>query len=101
LIATAMAWFLASDVGWSDYLRSHAFSQRWHQYFAESSSITARALLGAVTLLPSVTAIAPRTEGAPRLGGWGWVGLAGSVLTAPVVLLMQALLDRLNSVSSP
>ena len=100
LIAAAMGWFLASDVGWSDYIRSHAFPHRWREFFVEASSIIARALLGAVTLLPSVGAIAPSTAGAPRLGPMGWVGLAASVLTAPVVLGMQALLDRFYSVSS-
>jgi hypothetical protein len=101
LVAAAMGWFLASDVGWSDFIRSHAFPDRWREFFVEASALVARALLAGVTLLPSAGTIAPRPlRGTPGLGALGWLGMAASVLTAPGVLLLQALLDRLYSVSS-
>jgi hypothetical protein len=101
LVAAAMGWFLLSDVGWSDFIRSHAFPDRGRELLIESSSMIARALLGGAALVPAVRTLAPPVEGAlPRLGALGWLGMAASVLTAPLVLLLQALLDRLYSVSS-
>lgn len=101
LIATSMGWFLASDLGWSDFIRSHSFPDRLLQYVVESTSVVARAVLGAATLIPAVASASPTpSEPVPRLGLVGWLGLAASILTAPAVLLLQAMLDRLYSVAS-
>lgn len=101
LITTSMGWFLASDLGWSDFIRSHAFPDRLLQFMVEAASVIARALLGVTTLLPSVRSVGPTVEGPlPRLGWLGWLGLGASTLTAPIVLILQALLDRLYSVAS-
>jgi hypothetical protein len=101
LIGTAMVWFLASDLGWSDFIRSKSFPDRLLEYVVEVTAVIARAVLGAVTLLPSVRSMSPAEEGPlPRLGWLGWLGIAASTLTAPVVLMLQALLDRLYSVAS-
>jgi hypothetical protein len=101
LIATSLGWFLASDLGWSDFIRSHAFPDRVLQYVVEATSMIARAVLGAATLLPSVRTVTAAPEGPlPRLGWLGWLGIAASTLTAPIVLALQALLDRLYSVAS-
>jgi hypothetical protein len=101
MLAAAMGWFLLSDVGWSDFIRGHAFPDRWRQLLVEGSSMVARALLAGAALVPSARTLAPPVEETPqRLGALGWLGMAASVLTAPLVLLLQALLDRLYSVSS-
>jgi hypothetical protein len=101
LVAAAMGWFLVSDVGWSDFIRAHAFPDRWREYLVEASALVARGLLGGVTLIPAAGTIAPAPHGEPlRLGALGWLGIVASVLTAPGVLMLQALLDRLYSVSS-
>jgi hypothetical protein len=101
LIALAMGWFLVSDMGWSDFIRSHSFPDRLLEYLVEASALVARAVLGAAPLLPAVRTVGPAVEGPlPRLGWLGWLGIAASTLTAPVVLALQALLDRLYSVTS-
>jgi diguanylate cyclase len=101
LVTTSMGWFMASDLGWSDFIRTHAFPDRWLQFVVEATSVGARATLGATTLLPAVRTLGPSDEHPlPRLGWLGWLGLVASTLTAPVVLALQALLDRLYSVTS-
>jgi hypothetical protein len=101
LIATSMGWFLASDLGWSDFIRSHSFPDRVLQYVVEATSVVARAVLGAATLVKDVRALGPAHDRPlPRLGWVGWLGIAASTLTAPVVLMLQAMLDRLYSVTS-
>jgi hypothetical protein len=100
LVTAAMGWFLASDVGWSDFIRSNAFPDRWREYFVEASGLAARAIMATAFLVPSVRTAAAPEGGSSRLGPLGWLGLAASILTAPLVLLLQALLDRLYSVSS-
>jgi hypothetical protein len=101
LVAAALGCFLSSDVGWSDFIRSHSFPDRWREFSVEATSMLARALLGAATLLPSVRKLSPPVEGpVSGMGVLGWVGIGASALTAPVVLALQALLDRLYSVAS-
>jgi hypothetical protein len=71
------------------------------QYLMEATSHTARALMGAAALHPAVRRVAPSVDGRiPDLGGFGWAGLMASALTAPLVILLQAILDRLYSVTS-
>jgi hypothetical protein len=101
LIAACLALFGSVDLGWSDFLRGSELPDRVTEYIMEATSLFARALLGAATLVPGVRAVIPgRQDSQARLSGFGWLGLLVSGLTAPVVLLLQALLDRLYSVSS-
>jgi hypothetical protein len=101
LISAGLALFGAADLGWSDFLRGAELPDRTTEYIMEATSLVARALLGAATLVPSVRSVIPPVEGEhPRLSALGWLGLAASALTAPLVLLLQALLDRLYAVSS-
>jgi hypothetical protein len=101
LVSACLALFGVVDLGWSDFLRGAELPDRVTEYIMEATSLVARALLGSATLFPAVrTLIAPMPGPRPRLDAFGWLGLLASGLTAPLVLLLQALLDRLYSVSS-
>jgi hypothetical protein len=101
LITGGLLVFGAADLGWSDFLRGAELPDSTTEYIMEASSLGARGLLGAAALVPAVRTVVPASEGAhPRLGALGWLGLLASALTAPLVLLLQALLDRLYSVTS-
>jgi hypothetical protein len=101
LISAALLLFCSADLGWSDFLRGAELPDHTVEYLLEVTSLAARMLLGAAALVPSARALIPAPhDERPRLGGLGWVGLLASVLTAPLVLLLQALLDRLYSVTS-
>jgi hypothetical protein len=100
LVSVALVLFGAADLGWSDVLRGAELPDSTMEYLMESTSLVARALLGAATLVPSVATLIPQASERPRLGALGWLGLLASGLNAPLVLLLQALLDRLYSVTS-
>jgi hypothetical protein len=101
LLFAGMCGFLAADIGWVGFLRSGAMPERLTQYLMEVTSVGSRALLAASALHPAMRDIAPSAEArAERLGALGWLGLSASVLTAPLVIIVQALLDRLYSVTS-
>jgi hypothetical protein len=101
LVVAAFAGFLAADLGWSTFLRSGETPSDRTIYLLNSVSMAARGLLGAAALHPSMGDVAPaRDDRQVRLGALGWVGLVASVVTAPLVLLLQAVLDLLYSVTS-
>src|SRR6185436_3417088 len=101
LISAGLVLFGAVDLGWSDFLRGAELPDRVTEYIMEATSLLARALLAAAALVPGVrTVAAPAGGRRPGLGALGWLGLLASGLTAPRVLLLQALLDRLYSVTS-
>jgi hypothetical protein len=92
---------LAGDVGWASYHRSGLTTTVTAQHLLHLSSMGARALLAAAALHPGVGALTPpEGQRLPPLGGFGWGALAASVLTAPLVIVLQALLDRLYFVTS-
>jgi hypothetical protein len=100
LVSIALVLFGAADLGWSDFLRSAELPDSATEFIMEATSLVARAVLAAATVVPSVNTLIPQTTERPRLGALGWLGLLASGLTAPLVLLLQALLDRLYSVTS-
>ena len=101
LLVTSLLAFLVSDVAWSVFLRSGRMPEPGTQYLMEATSITARALLACAALHPAIRDVAPPLgDRQLRLGRLGWIGLAASVVTAPLLLILQALLDRLYSVTS-
>ena len=101
LMAVALLGFLAADVGWAGFLRSGAVPDATKQYLMEATSLSARAFLAAAALHPAVRAVAPAENGrVPPLGGLGWAGLLASALMVPSVILLQAALDLLYSVTS-
>jgi len=57
--------------------------------------------VAAAALHPAMKEVAPASTGRPPpLGGFGWAGLLASALMAPAVIVLQAVLDLLYSVSS-
>jgi hypothetical protein len=101
LVSLGLILFAAVDLGWSDFLRGAELPDHVTVFLMEATSLAARTLLGAATLIPSVRAVMPAPDGErARLSALGWLGLLASALTAPLVLLLQALLDRLYSVTS-
>jgi len=98
LVVGSVGCFLAADVGWAVILRngfepSHAV---WH--LLEMSSMTAFALMGAAAAQPSMAEVAAPASPTRRRGAL-WATLAVSTLTAPAVILLEALLDRAYSVA--
>jgi hypothetical protein len=102
LLTASLALLLAADVVWSGYLRNGTEPENLMKHLLHSSSIAGRALLAAAALHPSVRTTVPggAAQPAPRLGVFGWIALGASVLTAPLVILLQAILDRIYSVTS-
>ena len=101
IMTVSFVCFLLAYLGWSSFLRSGSSPPAGTQYLLEATSMSARALLGAAALHPDIRAVAPPVaDPADRLGGLGWLGLLASILTAPLVLLLQAVLDIMYSVTS-
>jgi diguanylate cyclase len=93
--------FLIADVGWSVVIRASSPPTPAQQHFLEMASMSAYALMGASALHPSTREIAPTPQGQPiRLGWLGWAALGISALTAPTVIIIQAVLDHLYSLNS-
>jgi hypothetical protein len=101
LIVLALVCFLGADIGWAGLLRSGKTPGPILRRLLEMASMGAFALVGAAALHPAVRKIG-KTEGdgLPARPTARWVALLVSILTAPVVLLAQALLDHWHAVSS-
>jgi hypothetical protein len=100
LMVAAFCCLLACDVGWAAFHRSGGDPSVATRHLLHMAAMAARAFLGAAALHSGIRDVAPSVTGrVPRLGVFGWVGLAASALTAPLVILLQALLDRLYSVT--
>jgi hypothetical protein len=101
LMVAALCAFLGADIGWAGFLRSGKSPGDSGRHLLEMSSMLAFALLGAAALHPAVRNIGRLQSAAdPRLRLLRWVALLVSILTAPAMLLAQALLDRWRSVTS-
>lgn len=101
MMVAALGALLAADVAWSGFLRNGTEPSDLLKHVLHASSMLGRALLAAAALHPSVHRLAPEAEGPDaRLGFFGWAALGASVLTAPLVILLQAALDRVYSVTS-
>jgi hypothetical protein len=100
LMTAALLAFFAADVGWAGFLRGGTLPDGVKQYLLEATSLSARALVAAAALHPAMSDVTPATKGrAQPLGGFGWAGLLASALIAPAVIVLQAVLDLLYSVS--
>ena len=92
---------LPSDIGWPIFVRSGINPSHPVQYFMEATWMLACALMGAATWHPDVRELSRSVDGeVPALGALGWVGRLACVLMAPLVVLLQALLDRLYFLTS-
>jgi len=101
LIVLALAFFLGADIGWAGLLRSGTTPGPVLRRLLEMASMGAFALVGAAALHPAIRKIGRGEEEAQPVHVTArWVALMVSILTAPVVLLAQALLDRWHAVSS-
>jgi hypothetical protein len=101
LMVAALCAFLAADIGWAGFLRSGRSPGDAGRHLLEMTSMGGFALLGAAALHPAVRNIGRLPVAPdPRLRLLRWVALLVSILTAPAMLLAQALLDRWRSVTS-
>jgi hypothetical protein len=101
LFVAAVVCFLSADIGWAIQLRQGTTPGPLGQHLLEMTSMAAYALVGASGLHPHMRDIAPPIEGArSRLGPLGWAALAICTLTAPTVVLVQALLDHFYLVTN-
>jgi hypothetical protein len=102
LIVGSLCCFLGADIGWAVILRRGTVPSELGRHLLVMTSMSAQALMGAALVHPALANISPVEEGATRtrLGPIGWAALAVSALTAPTVLLMQALLDHFYLVTS-
>jgi hypothetical protein len=101
LLAGSLCCFLSADVGWAIILRRGSVPTELGRVLLVVTSMSAGTLMGAALLHPALKTISPAEEGPPlRLGALGWAALAISALTAPAVLLVQALLDHFYFVAS-
>jgi hypothetical protein len=101
LVVLSLACFLGADIGWAAFLRSGVVPSPATRHLLEMASMGAYVLVGCAALHPAILRIgqAPLslepTERPIRLAA-----LMVSILTAPLVLLAQALLDRWYTLSS-
>jgi hypothetical protein len=101
LMVVALCSFLGADIGWAGFLRSGKSPGDTGRHLLEMASMAAFALLGAASLHPAVKNIGrAQVPADPRLRFLRWAALLISILTAPAMLLAQALLDRWRSVTS-
>jgi hypothetical protein len=101
LIVLALVCFLGADIGWAGLLRSGKTPGPLLRRLLEMASMGAFALVGAAALHPAIRRIGRGDEEEQPVHVTArWVALIVSILTAPVVLLAQALLDRWHAVSS-
>jgi hypothetical protein len=101
MLVAGLGCLLAADVVWSGFLRNGSEPVTLTKHLLHTSSALGRAFLVAAALHPAVRTLAPPpTRPDQRLGLFGWTALAASVLTAPLVIVLQAILDRVYSVTS-
>jgi hypothetical protein len=101
LLVAAVTCFLTADIGWAIQLREGTTPGPIGWHLLEMTSMSAFALVGGAALHQDMAAIAPPPEGSgARLGALGWAALAICTLTAPTVVLVQALLDHFYLVTN-
>jgi hypothetical protein len=101
LIVLALAFFLGADIGWAGLLRSGRTPSPVLRRLLEMASMGAFALVGAAALHPAVCKIGQGEDHAEPVHATArWIALVVSILTAPIVLLAQALLDHWHELSS-
>jgi hypothetical protein len=98
MLLASFSLLLVGDVGWAGFHRSGTEPTLVQQHLLHQASMAARMLIGGAALHPGVRLLVPEGQTA-RLGAAGALGLVISVLPAPLVIVLQALLDRLYSVT--
>jgi hypothetical protein len=92
---------LPSDLGWPTFVRTGTEPGRSSQYLMEATWMAACALMGAATWQPDVRELGRSLAGRVQpLGVFGWLTLTVCILMAPLVVLLQIVLDRLYSLGS-
>jgi diguanylate cyclase len=102
LMLASLLCFLGADVGWAVYLRTGTPVTPGITRLLETTSLSAFALMGAAVYHPSICRLAqpaPQVKAGVRPAVWG--SLVVSLLTAPIVLLIEALFDRLYGMGPP
>ena len=103
-VLLTLGWLVAllpSDIGWSSFLLAGHEPGRLAEYVMEGTWIISCALLSLASWHPDIHTVGPPAEGtAPRLGWFGWLGLLACAGTSALVVLLQAILDRLYSFTS-
>jgi hypothetical protein len=92
LAAASQGCFLIADLAWMVVARKGLDPDSVTEHLLNMTSLTAYALVGAAALTPSIRTIVPAPE-RRTLSPIGWTTFAVSVLTGPLVLLAQALID--------
>jgi hypothetical protein len=92
LAAASQGCLLTADLAWMVVARRGVDPDRLTEHLLNMTSLTGYALVGAASLTSSIRTIVPAAE-TRRLSPIGWTTFAVSLLTGPLVLLAQALID--------
>jgi diguanylate cyclase len=95
LMLASLLCFLGADVGWAVVVQSGTSASQPVQSLLKATSLSAFALMGAAVWHPSIARLVqPPAEMRGGMKKALWASLALSVLTAPLVLLIEAVFDR-------
>jgi hypothetical protein len=101
LMLVSILCFLGADIGWAVIHRNALPIGPLADRALESLSLTAYAAMGAAVLHPTIHNVARIAEGPSHARPAVWGSLAASLLTGPVVLLIEALFDRVYGPTFP
>jgi hypothetical protein len=102
LMLASLLCFLAADVGWSVLHLTGTPVTPAIKRLLESVSLAAFALMGAAVCHPSVRRMVhPSAPVRPGVKPAVWASLVVSLLTGPLVLLIEALFDRVYGIGPP
>jgi hypothetical protein len=103
MIVAAVCGFLAADIAWAVFLRGGVEPEPGTRRMLEMIAMGAYALVGVAALHPRMREVAELTakDRGKRGTGPAWATIAVSGLSAPAVLLVEALLDSLYHVNGP
>jgi diguanylate cyclase len=102
LMLAALLCFLAADVGWAVLHTTGTPATPAIQRLLESASLGGFSLMGAAVCHPSVRRmVQPSTPVQPGVKSAVWASLVVSLLTGPLVLLIEALFDRVYGIGPP
>jgi hypothetical protein len=99
LIVASIACFVGADVAWAVFLRNGLTPSAQARHLLEMTSMSGFAVMGAAGCHPSLAEVAAAAAPATRPRPARWAALVLCALTAPALLLVEALLDSIYRVS--